>query len=215
MNHGQKCATVIVDHSDSNPYHTDFQSIIDSYVTSVEPLTPGLKDHPLAMTNSSLITFNRDPAVSEHLTDEIRWFLIQYGPHQPRDDEEQFLAGSKSTQTQKGIVRFRAKWFDDVRFSDWLEYSLTTSRAYCFYCRLFADSNRNRAFSRNGKWNILVFSPYACSHPSFRHQKLAQMFGISWPEEATSDENDFQRWVGDTPLSTTRTSRIPCSVGVA
>ncbi len=97
-----------------------------------------------------MITFDRDPAVSENLTDELRWLLIQYGPHQPRDDDDQFLASAKSTNNGKGTKHFRAKWFDDSRFSDWLEYSLSTCRAYCFFCRLFVDSNRNRAFSRDG-----------------------------------------------------------------
>ena len=107
-------------------------------------------------SSSSLITFDRDPGASDsldHWTDELRWLLIQYGPHQPRDDENQFLASAVSTGNGKGTVRFRSKWFDDIRFADWLEYSLSTGRAYCFYCRLFAESNRNRAFSRDGQYS--------------------------------------------------------------
>jgi hypothetical protein len=144
-------------------YHADIQSIIDSYVTSADPIPSALKHQKSSCcsngnTSSSLMTFNRDPAVSEHLTDELRWLLIQCGPHQPRDDDHQFVANEKLTKTKKGIVRFRTKWFDDVRFSDWLEYSLSTSRAYCFYCRLFADSNRNRAFSRDGQLHRQVLN---------------------------------------------------------
>lgn len=109
--------------------------------------------HSTANCSSTLITFDRDPAATEtteHLTDELRWLLIQYGPYQPKDDEEQFLASALATNHGKRNVRFRSKWFDDPRFSDWLEYSIRTGRAYCFYCRLFAESNRNRAFSRDG-----------------------------------------------------------------
>jgi len=145
--------------SSFDQYHADIQSIIDSYVTSVDNLSPNNSTSPqnrkysrhLISNPSSLITFDRDPAISEHLTDEFRWLLIQYGPHQPRDDEDHFAASAKSINNGKGIPRFRSKWFDDVRFSDWLEYSQSTCRAYCFYCRLFADSNRNRAFSRDGE----------------------------------------------------------------
>jgi hypothetical protein len=147
-------------------YHADIQSIIDCYVTSVDNLPTNVSTSPqhrktarrlISNSSSTLITFDRDPAVSENLTDELRWLLIQYGPHQPRDNEEQFLASAKSTNQGKGTIRFRMKWFDDVRFSDWLEYSLSTCRAYCFYCRLFADSNRNRAFSRDGNSNFSSF----------------------------------------------------------
>jgi hypothetical protein len=149
-------------------YHADLESMIDSFVTSADSLASirpstiksrriisPLK-HPRRLSSkssSSLVTFDRDPAATEtteHLTDELRWLLIQYGPHQPRDDEDQFLASAISTNNGKGCVRFRSKWFDDPRFSDWLEYSLSTNRAYCFYCRLFVESNRNRAFSRDG-----------------------------------------------------------------
>ncbi|CAF2404538.1 unnamed protein product [Rotaria sp. Silwood2] len=140
-------------------YHADILSMIDSYATSADNISASISTSPehrkyprclLSNSSSSLITFDRDPAVSEHLTDEIRWLLIQYGPYQPRNDKDLFLASAKSTNNGKGIICFREKWFDDVRFSDWLEYSLSNCRAYCFYCRLFAYSNRNRAFSRDG-----------------------------------------------------------------
>ena len=148
-------------------YHADLESMVDSFVTSVDGLSSirpsSIKPrrivsplkHPRRLTpttSSTLVTFDRDPAATEtteHLNDELRWLLIQYGPHQPRDDN-QFLASAVSTHNGKGNVRFRSKWFDDPRFSDWLEYSLTTGRAFCFYCRLFVESNRNRAFSRDG-----------------------------------------------------------------
>lgn len=137
-------------------YHVDIQTIIDSYVTSVDNLSTNTSS-PLNIpqrknpSRSTLVTFDRDPALSENLTDEIRWLLIQYGPHQPREHSEHFLANHSSTNAGKGILRFRVKWFDDIRFADWLEYSFSTCRAYCFFCRLFADSNRNRAFSRDGR----------------------------------------------------------------
>jgi len=127
-------------------------SIRPSSIKSRRIISP-LKFPSRLTSSSSLVTFDRDPAATEtteHLSDELRWLLIQYGPHQPRDDEDQFLASAISTNNGKGNVRFRAKWFDDPRFSDWLEYSLSTGRAYCFYCRLFVESNRNRAFSRDG-----------------------------------------------------------------
>ena len=139
---------------DMDSYQMDMQLLIDSYVSSVEHLSPKIspnRKYSNQLLSNSLITFDRDPSKSEDLTDEFRWLLIQYGPYQPRDDEDQFLASAKSVNNRKGIIRFRGKWFDDVRFSDWLEYSLITCRAYCFYCRLFVDSNRNRAFSRDGK----------------------------------------------------------------
>ena len=147
-------------------YHADLEPMIDSFVTSVDSLSsirPSATKQrritsPLKYprrSSPSLVSFDRDPAATQttkHLTDELRWLLIQYGPHQPRDDEDQFLASAISTNNGKGNMRFRAKWFDDARFSDWLEYSLSTGRAYCFYCRLFVESNRNRAFSRDGKF---------------------------------------------------------------
>lgn len=146
---------------------------MESFVNSVDGLCPmrlcalksrrvvsplkspchALPKPPPSSSSSSLITFDRDPGANDaidHWTDELRWLLIQYGPHQPRDDENQFLASAVSTGNGKGTVRFRSKWFDDIRFTDWLEYSLSTGRAYCFFCRLFAESNRNRAFSRDG-----------------------------------------------------------------
>ena len=119
--------------SSFHPYHVDIQSIIDSYAIP---------------DDNSTSVVQRDPANSENLTDEIRWLLIQSGPYQPRDHLEHF---TKSSHHGKGTIRFQVKWFDDIRFANWLEYSFSTSRAYCFYCRLFADSNRNRAFSRDGK----------------------------------------------------------------
>lgn len=146
-----------------NNLHADIQSMIDSYVTSVDnqsmnvSTSPQHRRIPHRLISSNLITFDRDPAVSENLTDELRWLLIQYGPHQPRDHEDQILANTKSTNHGKGTIHFRTKWFDDIRFSDWLEYSLSTCRAYCFYCRLFADSNRNRAFSRDGNFHLRSF----------------------------------------------------------
>jgi len=103
-----------------------------------------------------LVTSDRDPAStasSEQLTDKLRWLLIQYGPHQPRGNDDIFLISTVSTANGNANQRFKVKWFDDIRFSDWLEYSPSTGRAYCFYCRLFADSNRNRAFSRDGVKN--------------------------------------------------------------
>ena len=142
-------------------YRADVQSMIDSYVTSIDDLSTNASTssecekcshhfEPNSSSPSSLIMIDRDPALSEHLTDEIRWLLIQYGPHQPRHNKDIFLASAKSTNNGKGTAYFREKWFDDIRFANWLEYSLSTCRAYCLYCRLFVDSNRNRAFSRDG-----------------------------------------------------------------
>jgi hypothetical protein len=170
-NSNQFQSTTTTNASFIDQYHADLESMVDSFVTSVDSLAsirPSLTKSrriisPLKSPNrltssssSSLVTFDRDPAATEittHLTDEIRWLLIQYGPHQPKDDEDQFLASAISTNNGKGNIRFRSKWFDDPRFSDWLEYSLSTGRAYCFYCRLFAESNRNRAFSRDGRFS--------------------------------------------------------------
>ncbi|CAF3517063.1 unnamed protein product [Rotaria sordida] len=166
MNNNEQFQSATTDKSFIDQYQADLQSMVDSFVTSVDGLSTirpssikprriisPLKYQRSITSTSSLVTFDRDPAATEtteHLTNELRWLLIQYGPHQPRDDEDHFLASAKSTNNGKGCIRFRSKWFDDPRFSDWLEYSLSTGRAYCFYCRLFAESNRNRAFSRDG-----------------------------------------------------------------
>ncbi|CAF4136019.1 unnamed protein product, partial [Rotaria magnacalcarata] len=171
MNHGEQFqSATTADKLFLDRYQADLQSMVDSYITSVDSLSSirpssiktrriisPLKYRPHVKANSSssssLVTFDRDPAstiTTEHLTDELRWLLIQYGPHQPRDDEDKFLASAISTNNRRGTTRFRSKWFDDPRFSDWLEYSLSAGRAYCFYCRLFAESSRNRAFSRDG-----------------------------------------------------------------
>jgi hypothetical protein len=167
MDSNDKFASTTTNPSFIDRYQVDLESMVDSFVTSVDSLAsirpssiksrriiaPLKSPSCLTSNSSSLITFDRDPAAtetSEHLTDELRWLLIQYGPHQPKDDEDQFLASAVSTNNGKGSIRFRSKWFDDPRFSDWLEYSFTTGRAYCFYCRLFVESNRNRAFSRDG-----------------------------------------------------------------
>jgi hypothetical protein len=168
MDNSDKFPSATTNSSFIDQYQVDLESMVDSFVTSVDSLATirpsSIKSRriisplksPSRLTSnssSSLITFDRDPAATEtteHLTDELRWLLIQYGPHQPKDDEDQFLASAISTNNGKGNIRFRSKWFDDPRFSDWLEYSSTTGRAYCFYCRLFVESNRNRAFSRDG-----------------------------------------------------------------
>ncbi|CAF3176040.1 unnamed protein product [Rotaria socialis] len=169
MNHGEQFqSATTADKLFLDRYQADLQSMVDSYITSVDSLSSirpssiktrriisplKYQRHVNANSSSSLVTFDRDPAstiTTEHLTDELRWLLIQYGPHQPRDDEDKFLASATSTNNRRGTIRFRSKWFDDPRFSDWLEYSLSAGRAYCFYCRLFAESNRNRAFSRDG-----------------------------------------------------------------
>ena len=129
----------------------NFAAVRPAFIANQRVISP-LKP-PRHSSSTTSITFDRDPAateMSEHLTDELRWLLIQYGPHQPKDDDDQFLASTSSTNSGKGNVRFRSKWFDDPRFSDWLEYSFRSGRAYCFFCRLFAESNRNRAFSRDG-----------------------------------------------------------------
>ena len=135
-------------------FHDDIKFMIDSYVTSVDnvPTTAQLRRTPRRQ-----VTLDRDPALSENLTDELRWLLIKQGPYQPRDHEDQIRASAIPTNHDKGAIRFRTKWFDDARFSDWLEYSLSTCRAYCFYCRLFADSNRNPAFSRDGNSRLDSF----------------------------------------------------------
>src|ERR1700722_15654788 len=94
-------------------YHADLESMVDSFVTSVDSLASirpssikprriisPLKFPSRLTSSSSLVTFDRDPAAtetSEHLSDELRWLLIQYGPHQPKDDEDQFLASAIST----------------------------------------------------------------------------------------------------------------------
>lgn len=167
----QNQSTTTVDKLSLDRYQADLQAMVDSYATSVDSLalirSPSIKQRRIisslkyqrhmksnsSSSSSELVTFDRDPAATrttEHLTDELRWRLIQYGPYQPRDDGNGFSASAISLNNGRGTARFRSKWFDDPRFSDWLEYSLISGRAYCFYCRLFVETNRNRAFSCDG-----------------------------------------------------------------
>ncbi|CAF0822425.1 unnamed protein product [Didymodactylos carnosus] len=127
-------------------------ALLQKTVVSTDFLSSPVNITSSNANNNHNIIFDRDPAgiKPQDLDDTLRWLLIQVGPHQPKNDD--FNMSIFPSPGNK-IVRFRAKWFDDVRFKDWLEYSLKSGRAYCFYCRMFADTNRNRAFARDGVKN--------------------------------------------------------------
>ncbi|XP_019086317.1 PREDICTED: uncharacterized protein LOC109126879 [Camelina sativa] len=69
--------------------------------------------------------------------DEVRRKYWIRGPCQPRSHTfEQRLVGN----TGNTLRRFNPSWFD--QYSDWLEYSVKTKKAYCLCCYLFRDKNK-------------------------------------------------------------------------
>lgn len=101
--------------------------------------------------------------------DEIRRRYLEKGPCQPLTHKfKPRLIGNTSR-------KFQASWF--VQFSDWLEYSVKTEKAYCLCCYLFRDSNENKggniAFVTEGfqNWNRFdTLSRHEGAVNSFHHR---------------------------------------------
>jgi len=76
-----------------------------------------------------------------------RKYLIK-GPCQP------CTLDFPSTRIGQKTRRFNPEWFDE--FGNWLEYSESTHRAYCFTCFLFRDHTKKgagyKSFVEDG-WN--------------------------------------------------------------
>jgi hypothetical protein len=66
----------------------------------------------------------------------IRKYLAN-GPCQPR------TLNFPSTRIGERNRRFNPEWFDE--FGNWLEYSESTDKAYCFTCFLFRDPTKKEA----------------------------------------------------------------------
>jgi len=63
--------------------------------------------------------------------------VLANGPCQPR------TLNFPSTRIGNRNRRFNSEWFDE--FGNWLEYSESTDRAYCFTCFLFRDPTKKEA----------------------------------------------------------------------
>ncbi|XP_019089182.1 PREDICTED: zinc finger MYM-type protein 1-like [Camelina sativa] len=83
--------------------------------------------------------------------DEIRRRYLVRGPCQPYDHP------FKKTKMSNAMRRFNPAWFE--KYGTWLEYSVSTERAFCLCCYLFKDDVRkkggNDAFVKEGfcTWN--------------------------------------------------------------
>jgi hypothetical protein len=76
-------------------------------------------------------------AYHPNLRDSVRRKYLLNGPCQPRTlDFPGIWIGSKCR-------RFNPEWFDE--FGNWLEYSESTDKAYCFTCFLFRDPTKKGA----------------------------------------------------------------------
>ncbi|KAG8637900.1 hypothetical protein MANES_15G179352v8 [Manihot esculenta] len=69
------------------------------------------------------------------IRDSLRRRYLAKGPCQPVGHEFPF------TLIREKNRRFQVAWFKDY---EWLEYSVSKDKAYCLYCYLFANNNRNR-----------------------------------------------------------------------
>ena len=89
---------------------------------------------------------DEDPSIKHPIERQIFKHHVSHGPIQPSDG---FIRNDEGRS-------FRAEWFN--RFP-WLEYSLLTQSAFCFYCRHFANEgsstgrggNVEAAFTSNNK----------------------------------------------------------------
>ncbi|XP_057791491.1 uncharacterized protein LOC131008576 [Salvia miltiorrhiza] len=87
------------------------------------------------MEQNSVTCIERDPGKRKQLCeysvnarDDIRRAYLKAGPYQPK--MEAYPVTKFGTQNRS----FQKRWFDKFH---WLEYSLSTNKAYCFYCFLF------------------------------------------------------------------------------
>ncbi|KAL6570330.1 hypothetical protein OROMI_014844 [Orobanche minor] len=99
--------------------------------------TPGQTNHPPSthIEQDPTTYIERDPRKRKPLweysikaRDDIRRAYLKFGPYQPK--LEAYPVTKFGTQNHS----FQKKWFDKFH---WLEYSLSTNKAYCFYCFLF------------------------------------------------------------------------------
>ena len=74
-----------------------------------------------------MATEYRDPA-TEVVCDNNRKLVVGLGPIQPR------LEKYKKTAIGQKTFSFQPRWFE---IFPWLEYSESTDKAFCFYCRCF------------------------------------------------------------------------------
>ena len=76
-------------------------------------------------------------AYHPNLRETVRRKYLVNGPCQPRTlNFPSIRIGDKNR-------RFNPEWFDE--FGNWLEYSESTNRAYCFVCFLFRDPTKKEA----------------------------------------------------------------------
>ncbi|XP_076927813.1 uncharacterized protein LOC143591512 [Bidens hawaiensis] len=99
----------------------------------------------------------RKPISSFHPNqqDEIRRAYLLKGPCQP---EGHIFPVTTFGKESKDSRKFQVNWFDHKSgFGSWLEYSVSTDRAYCLYCYLFKEQYGNHldAFVNEGfnSWN--------------------------------------------------------------
>ena len=79
----------------------------------------------MAEAPSDLSTYEYDPRCPLPTGREARDHVISKGPCQPRDLN--FPVDNRNR-------RFLVSWYEKV---DWLEYSASLNKAFCFVCRVF------------------------------------------------------------------------------
>ncbi|CAH9141984.1 unnamed protein product [Cuscuta epithymum] len=124
------------------------KSTLHSYFSHTAPTTSVQAENPVPneheesshvqnQISSSVIEIERDPGKRRKICDwpfqkrdEVRRLYLVAGPYQPK------LQLYKGRQYKDKIRRFQPNWFNEF---NWLEYSPTTHKAYCFMCFLFCD----------------------------------------------------------------------------
>ncbi|CAH9113588.1 unnamed protein product [Cuscuta europaea] len=125
------------------------KSTLHSYFTSNAPTTSIQTENPISneheessnvqnQASSSVIEIERDPGKRRKICDwpvnnrdEVRRLYLVAGPYQPK------LQRYQGREYKDKIRRFQPNWFNEF---NWLEYSPTRHKAYCFPCFLFCDN---------------------------------------------------------------------------
>ncbi|XP_023641912.1 zinc finger MYM-type protein 1 [Capsella rubella] len=124
----------------------------------LDPANTNVDDQPLDPDNTNVDDLPWDPAkrkeiVSYHPNqrDEVRRKYLVRGPCQPSGHS------FKRTKMSNATRRFNPAWFE--KYGTWLEYSVSTDRAFCLCCYLFKGDGRKQgesdAFVKEGfcLWN--------------------------------------------------------------
>lgn len=134
-------------------------------LTDVSTLsTPSTSFHPCNadVINEDNLLEERDPSSG---CEKARTFIfIGLGPYQPNLKEYPIKKGRK----------FRPEWYKEY---NWLEYSVVSDSAYCYYCRAFCDnvSKGEDAFTKTGYNNWKKAVEKFKSHQNSNAHKLCSV----------------------------------------